>query len=343
MQAIRVHPAPQGQPPYSPTNPAPVSALHLDTIPIPHPTKEGQILVKIKASTVIRDTLAWPETYAHEYITPGNDLSGTVVEVFSAGSSKFKPGDEVFGMATADHPATWAEYALVLESEIALKPEGLSWEEAAAVPLSGQTAFEALFVHGGVSVPTDDEEILRNQSKDSPNPNANKVLITGASGGVGVYLVQLARLAGLHVTAATSGKARNEEFLLSLGADETIEYGSLKEKQDSYDLVIDCVGGEPLVNAWNAVKSDGILISVDSSSFNFVEEHTKQGIHRDGVKALFFIVEGTHAGLDTLTRFANLGILRVFVLQTYPLANAREAYEHGNGRFTGRGKIVLSV
>ncbi|KAL2816058.1 hypothetical protein BDW59DRAFT_153480 [Aspergillus cavernicola] len=344
MQAIRLHPAPQGSPAYTPSNPAPTSALHLDTIPIPKPSAPGEILIRIKASTVIRDMLTWPETYQHEYTIPGNDLSGTVVEVFSPSSkSKFKPGDEVFGMANADRGATWAEYAILTENEIALKPLHLKWEEAAAVPLSGMTAFEALFVHAGMSIPDDDEDIQENHADRKPQEDRKKVLITGAAGGVGMYLVQLARIAGVHVTAATSSTARNKEFLSALGADALIEYPALKTQRDVYDIIIDTVGGQPLIDSWGCVKEDGVLISVDSSSFNFVNEHTNQGIQRTGIKALFFIVEGGSRALNALSRFADLGVLRVFVLTCYPLEKAREAYEYGNGRGSGRGKVVLLI
>ncbi|KAL2810055.1 hypothetical protein BJX63DRAFT_329287 [Aspergillus granulosus] len=342
MQAIRLHPAPSGEEPYTAENPAPPSALHLDTVPIPKLSSPGEILVKIKASTVVRDTLTWPETYSHEYATPGNDLSGVVVEVFSE-ESKFKPGDAVFGMTGPDRPRTWAEYAVARENELALKPRALTWEASAAIPLSGQTAFEALFVQGGIPVPKNNQEAVENNQRVNLNPDAAKVLITGAAGGVGVYLVPLARFAGLHVTAATSSNARNEQFLQSLGADECLEYASLKRQRDMYDLIIDCVGGETLVDSWKAVKADGRLISVDSSSYDFVKEHTKQGISREGVKALFFIVEGGSERLEALAQLADLGIMQVFVLKTYPLAKAGEAYEFGNGRFTGRGKVVLSV
>lgn len=341
MQAIRVHPAESG-PPYSPSNPAPSSALHLDSIPIPKPSKAGELLIKIKASTIIRDTLTWPETYSHEYTIPGNDLAGTVVEVFGE-HSKFKPGDEVFGMLAADRPGAWAEYAIATENEVSLKPAKLTWEDAAALPLSGMTAYEALFVHAGVPVPGKDAAVKN--SKSSATSGGKKVLITGAGGAVGAYIVQLARLAGLHVTAATSSNERNAEFLRELGADDTIEYAVLqtKEQKEVYDIVIDTVGGQPLVDSWACIKADGSLVTVDSSSFNFVEEHTKRGIRREGIKALFFIIEGGPASLNALAEFAGLGILRVFVLDSYPLAKAREAYDRANGRLTGRGKIILSV
>ncbi|KAL4761372.1 NADP-dependent oxidoreductase [Aspergillus foveolatus] len=350
MKAIRLHPNSDEKHPYSPSNPAPASALHLDTIPIPKPGASGELLVQVKASTIIRDTLTWPETYEREYITPGNDFSGIVAEVYNK-ESKFHVGDEVFGMLATDRPGSWAEYAIVLEGEVALKPPSLTWEEAAALPLSGMTAFEALFVHAGVAVPRD-EQALRNfggradlLSEEGKNEKGKRVLITGAAGAVGMYVVQLARLAGLHVVAATSSNQRNAEFLRGLGADETLEYTALQADthRNAYDVVIDTVGGKPLVNAWGWVRDGGNLVSVDSSSFNFVEEHTGRGIARDGIKASFFIVEGGHQALNALARFAKLEILKVFVLDVYPLEKTREAYEIANGRLSGRGKMILSI
>ncbi|KAL4754365.1 hypothetical protein BDW72DRAFT_166745 [Aspergillus terricola var. indicus] len=345
MKAVRVHPNSDAKHPYSPSNPAPASSLHLDTIPVPKPGAPGELLVQVKASTIIRDTFTWPETYEREYITPGNDFSGIVAEVYDK-ESKFQVGDEVFGMLAADRPGSWAEYAIVLEEEVALKSPSLTWEEAAALPLSGMTAFEALFVHAGVNVPGD-EEALRNFSgrADLRSEKGKKVLITGAAGAVGMYVVQLARLAGLYIAAATSSNQRNAKFLRDLGADETVEYTALQTDahRNAYDVVIDTVGGEPLVNAWGCVRDGGNLVSVDSSSFNFVEEHTSRGIARDEIKALFFIVRGGRQSLDALARLAKLKILKIFVLDVYPLAKAREAYEIANGRLSGRGKIILSI
>ncbi|KAI9367009.1 hypothetical protein BJX61DRAFT_547913 [Aspergillus egyptiacus] len=342
MQAIRLHAAPQGTEAYSPSNPAPTSALHLDTVPIPKPSNPGDVLIKIHATTVIRDMLTWPETYAHEYATPGNDLSGVVVEVFSE-TSQFKPGDEVFGMVSASRPSTWAEYAIAWGSEIALKPAGLGWLEAAALPLSGLTAYQALFVHGGVSLPEESEARANYERVGGRDGGKGRILVTGAGGGVGAYLVQLARLAGWDVTAASSSNVRNWGFLRSLGADEVVEYSELKTLKEQYDLVVDTVGGQPLVDSWGCVRGDGTLVSVDSGSFDFVDDHAKRGIRREGVKALFFIVEENTHRLSVLARFAELGVLKVFVLTSYPLEKAREAYEHGNGRLPGRGKVVLTV
>lgn len=346
MQAIRLHPAQPPSPPYTPSNPAPSTALHIDNIPVPTPSQPGDLLIRIKATTIIRDMLTWPETYAHPYLIPGNDLSGTVVSVFPGdeGKSAFKPGDEVFGMLAANRPSAWAEYAVVREDEVALKPGRVDWAAAAALPLSGMTAFEALFEHGGLEVP--------NPAAGSINEirakNAGKqVLITGAAGGVGVYLVQLAAIAGARIVAASSSNDRNGAFLRELGADEVVEYsvleGEAESVRDRFDLIVDTVGGEALARCWGCVREGGLLISVDTGSFYFVEEHREKGIVRDGVRGMFFIVRGSSRALEALGSLVDAGLLRSFVAGRYPIAEVREAYDYANGRFVGRGKIVLTL
>ncbi|KAB8265021.1 hypothetical protein BDV32DRAFT_159609 [Aspergillus pseudonomiae] len=341
MRAIRVHPAPPTSTPYSPSNPAPSSALHLDhNVPIPKPSKPGDILVRVKATTVIRDMLTWPETYYHEYAIIGNDISGIVTEVFSP-DCKFQQGDEVFGMAATDRAAAWAEYALLNEDELALKPKALTFDQAAALPLSAQTAYEALFDHGGIPMPSA-EEAIKNQAQSS-GQKGQRVLITGAAGAVGIYLVQLASAAGVHVVAATSSNARNEEFLRNLGADEAVEYSMLNNYRGVFDVIIDVVGGEVLAKCWDYVKETGVLVSVDSASFNFVEEHEKRGIRKDGVRALFFIVKGSSKALHYIAELVDLGSVQSFVVEAYPFSKVQEAYDYANGRYSGRGKLVLTV
>ncbi|KAE8340791.1 hypothetical protein BDV24DRAFT_175055 [Aspergillus arachidicola] len=341
MQAIRIHPAPAGSTPYSPTNPAPSSALHLDhNVPIPKPSKPREVLVRVKATTVIRDMLTWPETYYHRHAIIGNDISGIVTEVFSK-DCKFQPGDEVFGMAAADRGGAWAEYVLVNEDELALKPKSLTFGQAAALPLSAQTAYEALFDHGGILVPSV-EEAVKNKA-GSPSQKDVRVLVTGAAGAVGIYLVQLASAAGVHVVAATSSNVRNEGFLRGLGADETLEYSMLESYRGAFDIIIDVVGGEVLARCWDYVKETGVLVSVDSASYNFVEEHAKRGIRKDSIRALFFIVEGSSKALHYLAELVDRGMVQSFVVGTYPLSKAKEAYDHANGRYSGRGKFVLTI
>ncbi|KAJ5625687.1 hypothetical protein N7510_001996 [Penicillium lagena] len=346
MQAIRLHPAPSLSTRYSPANPAPSSALHLDRgVPIPKPSQPGDVLVRVKATTVIRDMLTWPETYHRTYHILGHDFAGVVADIFSGADDdgddsstttapNLKVGDEVFGMSHANRASAWAEYVLVTVDEVVRKPSCLAWEDAAALPLSAQTAYEALFVHAGLT------PLFTQEKRDS----TKRVLITGAAGSVGVYLVQLAAAAGQYVVAATSSNARNAEFLRELCANEMIEYSAFMEmKKQSFDIIIDCVGGDVLAGCWEFVVSGGSLITVDSSSFDFVEENRKRGASREDIKTLFFIIEGSATALRTLSGLVERGALRSFVARSFPLEKIQEAYDYANGRYDGRGKIVLTV
>lgn len=338
MQAVRLHPAPLKSTPYSPFNPAPSTALQLDrNVPIPVPSAPGELLIRVKATTVIRDMLIWPETYTHEYAILGNDVAGIVTEVFSS-ASKFKPGDEVFGMTNPNRAATWAEYTIVKEDEVTQKPAKLTFAEAATLPLSAQTAYEALFEHARIPRPTVEEIPFRSATKKD-----HRVLITGAAGAVGVYLVQLAAASGVHVVAASSSNARNGEFLRGLGADEVVEYNMMDGYLRQFDVIIDVVGGKVLAKCWDYVAKTGVLISVDSASFNFVEEHRKRGLRKVGVHALFFIVKGSPDALRYIAELASAGAVRPFVADVYPLARARKAYDLANSRFAARGKVILNV
>ncbi|KAI7975602.1 hypothetical protein EIK77_005968 [Talaromyces pinophilus] len=344
MQAVRLHPAPASSDAYSPSNPAPSSALHLDKdVPIPKLSKPGELLVRVRATTVIRDMLTWPETYAHDYPILGNDLSGVVVETYSQQSS-FKPGDEIFGMTDGDRPCTWAEYCIVMEDEVALKPKGLAWDAAAAMPLSAMTAYEALYDHAGISVPALEDISRPGGRRSQTSEHKQRLLITGAAGAVGLYLVQLASVSDVYTVAATSSNARNKEFLQTLGADETVEYSDLLSgNKKSFDVIIDTVGGSTLSGCWENIKEGGTIISVDSASYDFVADHQKRSLSKEGVKALWFIVKGGRRVLGFLAQLAEMDMLRPFVLQTYPLSEVRQAYDHTNGRYSGRGKVILTI
>lgn len=350
MQAVRVHPAAASSTPYSPSNPAPPSALQLDQdIPIPEPSGPGDLLVRVQATTVIRDSLTWPETYHGEYAILGNDVAGVVEKVGPGSAGRFKAGDEVFGMAHPTRASTWAGYTIMKEDEVAPKPSNLSWEQAAAMPLSALTAYEALFVHAGLPEPDFLGSETQRQSTTAPSQKPKskprQVLITGAAGGVGIYLVQLARIAGLEVVAASGSNVRNGSFLERLGADQTVEYGQLKEVPEKYDLIIDTVGGDVLAGCWSLVGNSGTLITVDSLSFGFVEEHARRGLSegKESVKALFFIVSGGRGAMEGLAGLAQLGLLLPFVVETFPLDRAREAYERASAPSQGHGKVVLTV
>lgn len=348
MKAVRLHPASPPSEPYSPSNPAPPSALQLDTdIPIPELSNPDEILVRIKAASVIRDALTWPETYQTEYITPGNDFAGIVEKVHPDHTHRWKVGDKVYGMTPPDRPCTWAEYAVMKESEVELKPWHMTLEAVAALPLSAMTAVEAMYEHSG---------LIPEHYWDSDHPNydppqtlfsgvAPRALVTGATGGVGMYLVQLLDRAGYYFIAATSSRSRNEEFLEDLGATLILEYTQFNQIRNKFDLIIDTVGGDVLASCWSLIDEHGTLISVDSSSHNFVEEHRERGLSagKEGVNALFFILSGNRRVRRLVAEKVAWRELASCVADTFPLEMAAQAYERACSNSGDYGKIILTV
>lgn len=271
---------------------------------------------------------------AKEFITPGNDFAGVVEAVWDEKTSGFKPGDEVFGMIDADRGRAWAQFALLNteKGEVARKPPHVGFESAASVPLSALTAWQALFHKSRIAAPQ--------PSGSAPAPET-KVLITGASGNVGLFLVQFAAMAGCHVIAASTSNARNAEFLKSLGASEVVEYSELYNRSAVYDVAVDTVGRDVLSKIYNLAAPNATLISVDTASYNFVEE-LKHRSHQD-VKAIWFIVWTSKKDLTEISGLLEAGTLKVFVSATYPIEKVQEAYEVASGRSCGRGKIILTV
>lgn len=335
MRAVRVPIAPAGSAPFTPKSPAPASALRPTTVPRPAPSRPGELLVQIKATTIIRDNLTWPELYTESTTrTPaqlGNDFAGVVVSTYSGDKpSPFKPGDEVYGMISAHRGGAWAEYAIVTEDEASLKPALLSWDQAAALPLSALTADQALFEHGG----------LENEAGGIKK----RVLVTGAAGGVGTYLVQFGLGAGHEVVGATSSRERNGELLrtLGLGVNQAVQYEELGGMA-KFDVVVDTVGGDVLRQCWGWVKDGGRIVSIDSASWGFVEKHRAKGYDSETalVYATFFIVEPSRTSMARISDAVDKGGLKVFVSRVMPLEEAREGYEFCQSGQAGKGRIVL--
>lgn len=335
MEAIRLRPNPNVAEPYSPSNPAPSSSFILQSdLPIPQQLQPEELLIRVEATTVIRDSLTWPESYLEEYKIPGNDFAGTVVTVHEK-QELFKPGDEVYGMTEASRAGTWAEYAVVTTGETCLKPKALSWAQAAAVPLTGLTAYQALFEKAGIEVPH------FNETNPKGVDTKKGILVTGATGAVGMYSVKLAKLAGLYVVAATRSAPRSKEFLLGLGADEVFEYDELKNEPNRFDVVIDTVGGLILESCWLLVKDTGTLLTVESANLDFVKEHRERGLSRgkESVKALSFIVEPSSKHLEQLSIVLEARSFEPLVACVMPLKDAGRAYDLAMQGT--RGKVVL--
>jgi NADPH:quinone reductase-like Zn-dependent oxidoreductase len=209
-----------------------------------------------------------------------------------------------------------AEYTIALPSELAPKPRTLDDVQAAAVPLSALTAWQALFGHARVS-------------------RGQRVLVHGAAGGVGTYAVQLARWAGAQVLATAS--ARNTDFLRDLGADLVIDYATTRFEEVAHDVdvVFDMVGGDTLTRSWQVVRDGGIVVSV-------VSPRPTGPAPRPGVRFAWFIVEPSGEQLRQIGGLIDAGQVRPIVDRVFPLADARGAYDAGR-RGHPRGKIVLTI
>jgi NADPH:quinone reductase-like Zn-dependent oxidoreductase len=224
-------------------------------------------------------------------------------------------GDAVYALIAFGRDGAEADYVIALPSELAPRPRTLDDTQAGAVPLSALTAWQALFVHGGLSA-------------------GQTALIHGAAGGVGVFATQLARWRGAHVL--TTASARDADFVRELGADEVIDYATTRfeEVVHDADVVFDTVGGDTLARSWRVVKPGGLLVSV-------VSPLSGQPV-RDDIRYVYFIVEPSGAQLREIGALIDAERLRPIVDQVFPLAQARQAYE---AAATGhpRGKIVITV
>jgi NADPH:quinone reductase-like Zn-dependent oxidoreductase len=308
MKAVRVHQ--YGGP----------EVLKYEEAPRPKPGP-GEVLVRIRAAGVnpvdwkvreghMREALAYRMPFV-----PGWDVSG-VVEATGPNVTLLTIGDEVYGYPSVVRNGAYAEYAVVPEAELALKPRSVDHVQAASVPMAALTAWQGLFDAGDLR--TD-----------------QKVLIHGGAGGVGSFAIQLARWKGAFITATASG--RNQEFLRNLGADLTIDYE--KSRFDrlvcDVDLVFDTVGGDTLRRSWKVLKKGGILVStVEAPDAGLAEAH--------GLRAALVDTHANPAQLAEIAGLVDAGMVRPIVEAVFPLNEARHAQELSQ---TGhaRGKIVLKV
>lgn len=309
MKAIRLHG--RGGP----------DRLVYEDVPQPHPGP-GEVLVRVKATAVIANELRWPETYQtgagneRPLPIPGHDLAGVVAEV-GPGVTDIVVGAEVYGLTAFDRDGAEAEYTIALPDELAPKPRSLDYVQAAAVPLSALTVWQAFFDYAGLAA-------------------GQTVLIQGAAGGVGVFAVQLARWAGAYVIGTAS--APNSVFLQALGANETIDYTTTRfeDMVHDVDLVFDLVGGDTLQRSWRVIKPGGTLVSIVSP------RPSSEEAKAHGVRLVWFIVEPNRDQLILIGKLIDKGLIRSVVETVFPLSQARQAYEQASKGHT-RGKIVLRV
>jgi len=288
--------------------------------PLPE-VRRGDVLVQVRATGITPAELTWDETYRNADGTPripgipGHEVSG-IVQGMAADVTDFRIGDEVYGLADFPRDGAAAEFAAVRAINLALKPRSISHLEAAALPLSALTAWQAFFEHA---------QLAAGQS----------VLIHGGAGGVGSLAVQLARWRGARVAATAS--SRNAAFVHSLGAEVVIDYHAttFEDSLREIDVVLDTIGGETRSRSWCVLRKGGVLVTLVSPIPGGEAE-------QNGVRGVFFIVSGNRGQLDQISALVDGGTLKPVIAEVLPLARAREAFEHGAANHAP-GKIVLQI
>lgn len=294
--------------------------LKLEQVPLPEP-KEDEIRVRVVAAGVNPvDALIRSGVFAKFFhsklpLVPGYDIAGTVDRV-GAKITKFKVGDAVYAYLGLKEGGGYAEYAVATEKEAAAKPKTLNFIEAAAVPVVGLTAWQALI---------DTAKLSAGQT----------VLIHGGSGGVGSFAIQIAKAKGAKVIATAS--SQNQDLLKQLGADVAIDYTKTKfeEVAKDVDVVLDSVGKDTLARSYGVLKKGGTIVSlVAQPSAVELEAH---GIHGSALN-----VQPNAGELAELGKLIDERKIKVVVSQVLLLADAGKAQAQAQTGHT-RGKIVLSL
>jgi NADPH:quinone reductase-like Zn-dependent oxidoreductase len=300
--------------------------------PIP---KDDQVLVKVHAASVNYGNLVLLKgepflarfafgLFKPKFTIPGGDIGG-VVEAAGKDVSQFHEGDEVFGDLSGAGWGGFAEYVCVPEKALARKPANLSFKEAAAVPMAGVTALQALRDKGQIQ-------------------SGQKVLIHGASGGVGTFAVQIAKSFGAEVTGVCS--TRNIDILYSLGADHMIDYKKEKftENNERYDLILGVNGGNPLSAYKNSLTANGRFVHVGGSGGQMFQAITiGPWISKTTNKKMgSFLQRANQDDLVFLKELIELGKVKPVIERQYKLSEVADAFRYFGEGHT-QGKIVITI
>ncbi|MGN8069478.1 NADP-dependent oxidoreductase [Mucilaginibacter sp. 22184] len=300
-------------------------SLHTVELPVPE-IGDTEVLVQVKAisvnpvdvKTAIGKGLSGRLKSEDPFIL-GWDISGIVTKKGSA-VKEFEVGDAVFGMVNfPGHGKAYAEYVAAPANHLALKPANISHEEAAAATLAALTALQGLIHKANVRA-------------------GQKVLVHAAAGGVGHYVVQIAKHLGAYVIGTSS--AANKDFVLGLGTDEHIDYKAVRfeEVVHDVDLVFDAIGGDNIDRSLEVAKKGGTVISIPSSISETITEKAKA----KGINGYFFLVESNGDDMKQLAKWLEQGILKSHVSQVFPFDQMSVAHQQiASGRT--RGKVVVAV
>ena len=315
------------------THYGPPEDLKLEEIPKPAPT-DDEVLVKVHAASVTFSNLALisgrpfvarltglglikPATRI-----PGSDIAG-LVEAVGRNAKKFLPGDEVFGDLSVCGRGGLAGYVCAPEHALAKKPANLSFAEAAAVPEASLVALQALRDHGQIK-------------------SGQKVLIVGASGGIGTFAIQIAKYFGAEVTGVCS--TRNADIVRSLGADHVIDYTKedFTKTGQQYDLILATAGYRPILDYRRALGPGGIYVATGGAMAQIFEGILLGPFLSIGGKKMGSMLVEPNRDLDLMRELIEAGHVKPVIDRCYPLSQTADAFRY-YGEGYARGKVVITV
>jgi NADPH:quinone reductase-like Zn-dependent oxidoreductase len=298
---------------------------------------DGEVLLRGRASSV--NPADWFTLVGRPYVlrlafgltgprqrVPGRDVAGTV-EAVGARVSRWRPGDEVYGELPG---GAFAEYAVAAADALAPKPSTLDFAEAAAVPLAGVTALQGLRDAGGVRA-------------------GQRVLVNGASGGVGTFAVQIARALGARVTGV--GRADGLDLIRSLGADEVVDYTreDFTRGAPAYDVIFDLVGNHPIAAYRRILRPGGVYVASAGrlggailGPLPYLARVALSSVRRGRRRVTVFAAKSTPEDLAALTRMIEAGAVTPVIDRTYALSEVADALAH-QGLGHARGKTVVTI
>lgn len=299
--------------------------LALEDIAIPIPGS-NEVLIKVHAIGINpvdvktrKGGALYNSLKKDSQVILGWDISGTVQSIGSE-VTEFKEGDEVFGMVNfPGHGKAYAAYVTAPSEHLALKPENISHEEAAAAALAALTAWQVLVYEANMK-------------------KSQHLLMHAAAGGVGHFAVQIAHYLGVKVTGTASSS--NASYLKEIGADSHIDYRQdrFEDKVQDVDVVFDPIGGETTLRSLEVIKQGGTLISIVGG----VNETVSKRAEEKNIKAKNYLVHSSGSDMKQLAELLKQNIIKPYISHTFPLEKIAEAHRQQESGKT-RGKIIALV
>ncbi|KFY69110.1 hypothetical protein V496_00489 [Pseudogymnoascus sp. VKM F-4515 (FW-2607)] len=301
-------------------------------VPTPKPSSTEH-LIRVHTTAITNGELLWEKNFplpadlkAGKINVPCNDVAGTVVT--APESSPFPPGTEVYARSYFGRTGCAREYSILLTEEMAKRPQRLTWAESATVPMSAETAWQALFVQAGLE-------------PKAGSAKGKRIFVTAASGAAGTWIVQLSKWIGAEVIGTCGPDS--VEWLKSLKADTVLDYTKTNVKEwasieeNKVDLAIDCFGGKSLEDAWWVVKDGATLISI----FQPPEQKRPAGVEGN-ITNFFFIMETRGDHLQKVTDLIESGFGKTALDSSFPFDQFQEAFaKMKSGK--AKGKVVIDL